>query len=81
MACDTAVVAARTGALPEILADAAGWFPGGDAEALADRCVTLLEDSAQKAEMLARGRRQASLYSWDRTARLTQEVYERTLSC
>jgi glycosyltransferase involved in cell wall biosynthesis len=81
MACGTPVVAARTGALPEILDDAAAWFAGGDAEAMADRCITLLEDSGQNAELVARGRQRAALYSWDRTARLTHEVYERVLSC
>ncbi len=77
MACDTPVVAARAGALPEVLGDAVEWFDVGDASGLAAGCTRLLEDSARHSEFVARGRERAAMYSWDRTARLTYDLYEK----
>jgi len=76
MSCDTAVVAARAGALPEVLGSAAEWFDVGDAEGLAAACAGLLEDSARRAELVRLGRDRAATYTWDRTAALTFDLYE-----
>jgi len=76
MACDTPVVAARAGAMPEVLDDAAEWFDVGDAAGLAAACSRLLEDSARRADFVQRGRDRAALYTWDRTATLTYDLYE-----
>ena len=77
MACDTPVVAARAGALPEVLGDAAEWFDVGDASGLAAACSRLLEDSGHRADFIRRGRDRAARYTWDRTATLTHNLYER----
>jgi len=76
MACDTPVVAAHAGALPEVLGDAAEWFDVGDAAGLAAACSRLLEDSARRADLVRLGRDRAAMYTWDRTATLTYELYE-----
>lgn len=76
MACDTPVVAARAGALPEILGDAAEWFDVGDADGLAAACSRLLQDSGRRADFVERGRERAALYTWDRTATLTYDLYQ-----
>jgi len=77
MACDTPVVAARAGALPEILGDAAEWFDIGDADGLATACSRLLQDSARRADFVRLGRARAAMYTWDRTATLTYDLYKR----
>ncbi len=77
MACDTPVIAARAGALPEILGDAAEWFEVGSAEALANGIARLLEDTARREELIVHGRDQAARYTWDHTARLTYELYKK----
>lgn len=77
MACGTPVVAARAGALPEVLGDAAAWFDIGDAEGLSAACERLLVDSDRRAELVRRGSERAAMYTWDRTARLTYALYER----
>jgi glycosyltransferase involved in cell wall biosynthesis len=76
MACGTPVVAARSGAMPEIYGDAARWFPAGDAEALTEALDAVLTDTALRAELVAVGRDRARLYTWDTTADLTHRVYE-----
>ncbi len=76
MACDTPVVAARAGALPEVLGDAAEWFDVGDAEGLSAACAGLLEDSTRRADFVRLGRERAATYTWDRTAALTFDLYE-----
>ena len=76
MACETPVVAARAGALPEVLGDAAEWFDVGDSQGLAGACSRLLEDSDHRIEILRRGRERAAMYTWDRTAALTFDLYE-----
>ena len=76
MACETPVVAARAGALPEVLGEAAEWFDVGDAAGLAAACSRLLEDSARRADFVRRGRDRAAMYTWNRTATLTYNLYE-----
>jgi glycosyltransferase involved in cell wall biosynthesis len=68
MAAGTPVVATRTGALPEVLGDAALLVPPGDAGALAAGLSRVLDDDTTAAALVARGHEQVSRYSWDETA-------------
>jgi len=83
MACGTAVVATRGGALPEVVGeDGAGLLvPPGDARALAEAIAGLLADPQRCADMGQEGRRRVlSLFSWRKAALETLRVYERVLS-
>ncbi len=76
----TALVATRTGGLPELLGDAAVLVPVGDAAALADAVVRVLSDDAHRAELADAGRRQAA--GWpdeEGTARQLVAVYRELL--
>ena len=86
MACGTALVASRVGALPELLdADhqADGDVPGllvppGDPDALAAALTDLLTHPERCARMGEIGRRRAvSTYSWASVARATAAVYDK----
>lgn len=66
MAAGRPVVAARSGALPEVLGDAAAWFPVGDTAALAACIAALRADPARAAELSARGIERAGQYSVER---------------
>jgi len=83
MACGTAVVATRGGALPEVVGeDGAGLLvPPGDSRALAEAIAELLADPERCARMGQEGRRRVlSLFSWRKAALETVRVYEQVLS-
>jgi alpha-1,3-rhamnosyl/mannosyltransferase len=76
MAAGTAVVATRTGALPDVLGDAALFVESGDAEQLAAALADVLTDIAVRDSLADRGRRQAARYSWDACADGLVHLYE-----
>ena len=81
MACGAAVVASRIPVIEETAgAAAARLVAPTDAEALASALAELLADEAARAELSAAGRERAREFTWERTARLTAEVYERVLA-
>ena len=77
MAAGTAVVATRTGALPQVLGDAATLVDASDADALATAIAGLLTDEAARDAMIDRGRLRAAHYSWDACAQGVIHLYER----
>jgi glycosyltransferase involved in cell wall biosynthesis len=56
MGCGTPVVASRSGAIPEVVGEAALLFPEDDAEALAAHLRRLRDSGALRADLGARGR-------------------------
>jgi glycosyltransferase involved in cell wall biosynthesis len=81
MACGAPVVASRIPVIEETAgADAARLVAPTDAEALAGALADLLRDGAARARLAAAGRARAAQFTWERTARLTFEVYDRVLS-
>ena len=68
MACETPVVAARAGAVPEVAGDAALLCeptPAG----LADAMARVLGDDGFRRELIVRGTRRLAAFSWERAAR------------
>ncbi len=83
MACGTPVVAAASGALPEVLGVGGGGIlvAPGSAQALAKGIATLLEQPEARAEMGARARaRIEAAFSWPRVAEATVAVYRELLA-
>lgn len=68
MSAGVPVVAARAGALPEVLGDAALLVDPADVEGLAEGLDRVLDDEALRATLIARGHEQAARFSWDRAA-------------
>ena len=82
MACGAAVVATRTGALPEVLPDAAGLVEPDDVDGLAAALRRAARDTDHNAALRETGRRAVAGLTWDRTARATLAVYRTLgLSC
>ncbi len=81
MACGTAVVATRTGAIPEFAADAALLVDPGDRTALRKAIARSLANRGLRDELAARGVQRASLYRWDRSARLMTELLAEAARC
>ena len=68
MAAGVPVVAARAGAIPEVLGDAACLVPPGEADALAEALALVLDDEVVRAGLVARGGQRAGELSWERCA-------------
>ena len=78
-ACATPVIASDIDGYREVMTkEAAVSFPAGDADALTEALVSLLEDESRRAALGEGARREAiARYSWDDVARRLHEIYER----
>ena len=74
MACGTPVLAARAGALPEVVGDAALLVDPRRVEAISDGLRQLEEDPQLAANLSRRGPQRATWFRWDATARQVTEV-------
>jgi glycosyltransferase involved in cell wall biosynthesis len=74
MACGCPVVAANTGALPEIAGDAALFCDPNSPEEIAGAIMRLVSDRELHARQRAKGLERARLYTWERCARATLDV-------
>jgi glycosyltransferase involved in cell wall biosynthesis len=76
MACGCPVACSNAAALPEVVGDAALLFDPTDPEEIAAAVLDVLADPGPWRE---RGLERAARYSWDETARLTEDVYSELL--
>jgi glycosyltransferase involved in cell wall biosynthesis len=76
MACGTPVIATRVGALPEIVGDA-GWVVDDpmDHIALAAAIERVIGDARLRQQMIERGFKHASMFSWKRSAQQMLNIY------
>jgi alpha-1,3-rhamnosyl/mannosyltransferase len=74
------VVAARRGALPEVLGSAGPLIDPDDPVAIADAIARLLDDAAYATACAERGVRRARDFQWDRTARRVYETYQHAMT-
>ena len=80
MACGTALVASRAGALPEVVGDCGVLVKAGDAGELAHALGDLLDDPATRDRLGRAGReRVCATYSWTHVAAATADVYAETI--
>lgn len=81
MACGTPLVASRTGALPEVVGDAAVQVTPGDPEELAAVLRRLLDSPEERAEFGRRGYdRVMERYAWPVVAQRTVEAYHEAIA-
>ena len=79
MACGAPVIAGRIPALQETLGSAAQLVEPLDVDELAKSIVDLLQDDNRRNILGSEGRQRAAEFSWERTARLTWDVYQNLL--
>ena len=79
MACGTPVVCSGVSSLPEVVGDAALLVDPEDVSALAAAMERIWRDHALRGELRRRGLARAREFTWDRTARLTLDVYRQVL--
>lgn len=76
MACGAPVIASNTSSLPEVVGrDDALFDPRSDAR-IVEKMAQALKDSAFRRDLAEHGKRRASLFSWDETARRSLEAME-----
>jgi glycosyltransferase involved in cell wall biosynthesis len=78
MACGCPVVCSDVTSIPEVVGDAAVTCDPNSFEDMADKIWTVWNDDGQIEKMRARGLARADLFSWEKTARQTLDVYRRT---
>jgi glycosyltransferase involved in cell wall biosynthesis len=77
MCCGTPVVTSNISSLPEIVGQSAVLVDPLDEEAIAEGMQRVLEDGELRRRLEREGLARARLFSWERTARQTLEVYRR----
>ena len=80
MACGAPVIASKIGALQEVLGDAAVLIDPLDARSLAQAIIESWGSEHRRAELKQAGTKRAAKFTWDETARLTYEIYERIIA-
>jgi glycosyltransferase involved in cell wall biosynthesis len=70
------VVTSSTSSLPEVAGDAALFVNPSDVEEQAHAILQIISDSKFRDDLITKGKARATLFSWDRTARETLEVYK-----
>lgn len=76
MATGVPVVAARAGAIPEVVGDAALLVEPDDADALAGALHAVLSDDAVREDLVPRGRERHEAFSWLRMVDELLELYQ-----
>ena len=79
MACGTPVVCSNTSSLPEVAGDAAILLSPVAPGDWADTIQEVLDSGTLRERMRQEGFRRASLFSWEKTARETWEIYRRMM--
>jgi glycosyltransferase involved in cell wall biosynthesis len=77
MASGTPVIASRAASIPEVVGDAGLLLDPTDVGAWTDAIVRVVNDEHLRDRLRAAGVRRASAFTWERTARMTLDVYRR----
>lgn len=77
LACGVPTMTSNVSALPEVAGDAALLADPMDEAALTDAIIALLTDASLRARLTAAGPARAHQFTWERTAQLTLECYQK----
>lgn len=80
MACEVPVVTSDTSSMPEVASDAALLADPDSPADIAAKVLTLLNDPALVSDLVAKGIRRSSEFSWRNNAIQTRTIYESVLS-
>jgi glycosyltransferase involved in cell wall biosynthesis len=76
MACGTPVITANTTSLPEVAGDAALLVTPGNVDELTRAMRRLLSEPELRQQLREHGLERARLFSWEKTAQATLEIYQ-----
>jgi glycosyltransferase involved in cell wall biosynthesis len=74
MQCDVPVIISNTTALTETCGDAALYINPADFNDIAEKMMLLFKDEDQRNQLIIKGRQQAMLFNWDKTAVVVWEA-------
>ncbi len=77
MACGTPVIVSNVSSLPEVVGDAGMLINPEDVEGLTVAMWRVLSDEKLRREMSQKGLKRAQIFSWERAARETLDVYRK----
>ena len=75
MACEAPVIGSDSGEIPKVIGDAGLVFPEGDAEALADRLEQIAQNPSFAAQLVQRGLKRVTEFTWETIADRTYDAY------
>jgi glycosyltransferase involved in cell wall biosynthesis len=79
MTCGTPIIASNVSALPEVVGDAAILIDPHDVEGLTVAMWRVLTDQDLRASLAAKGLKRAKMFSWQRAAQETLDLYRRVV--
>ncbi|NMF90633.1 glycosyltransferase family 4 protein [Aromatoleum petrolei] len=71
------VACSNVSSIPEVVGDAAEMFDPSDTESMCAAIERVASDEARRAELIARGRARLDVFSWQRCAQQTLDIYRR----
>ena len=79
MAVGLPVIAARASCLPEIYEEAALYFAQGSSDDLAQKIKLVIGDNKLRQDLISKGKKQISKYSWSKMAKETWQIYQQAI--
>lgn len=73
---DCPVVLSNASCFPEVAGNAAKYFNPLSADSMAEAMSELINNDAQRQELIERGRERLKLFTWDNTAKKTEAIYD-----
>ncbi len=80
MSFNCPVACSKTSSIPEVVGDAACFFDPESLDSMVDAMESVLRDEALRRDLVARGQKRISRFSWEECASQTQAVYRKVLS-
>ena len=80
MAAGCPIVVSETSSLPEVVGDAGRYVDPTDCESIATGLRHVMEDRSLREALIARGRRRAAKFSWEKTTTMTIRFYKHAVS-
>lgn len=79
MACGTAVIAANTSSIPEVVGDAAVLFEPSETDSLTEALFFVLNHPAKRSHFISKGYERTKNFNWEKTVMQTVQVYRSLL--
>lgn len=80
MSFDCPVACANRSSIPEVVGDAAAFFDPDSSDSIAKAIETVLNNATLRETLIARGRERIKMFSWQRCAEQTLDVYRKLLT-
>jgi len=78
-ACNCPVVLSNTSCFPEIAGDAGAYFDPYSVSSIADTLIEIINNEDKRIRLIADGKERLKLYSWEKAAQKTEELYLKVL--